>query len=525
MFVTPSKKLVLQVQDPLYFRNLMPNESRLCSVPEGNLVVKHTIESTRLLRNLGFEVPSPVITHYPWPGKHKPFDHQYVMADTMTMHEKCFNLSEMGTGKTYATLWAADYLMSVGAVKRALILAPLSTLNTVWKKDIFDILMHRKVSVVRGNAERRERQFGFDVDFYIANHDAMRLEDVAKLVKRRKDIDLIILDEASDFRNPGTTRYKYLRWAVEKKPRFWAITGTPNPNGPADAWAMARIINPNGVPPHHGTFKRQTMLQVTQYKWAPKKNAEQTVFEAMQPAVRFRKADCLDLPPVTVVPRQVAMTDAQKKAFAAMKEEMSMRWASGETVNAVNAADQINKLRQILCGVVKDPDKDRYIPIDYAPRLAELRKVIAMAAAKVIIVVPFKGIIRLLEKDLLKAGHSVAVINGDVSPRLREKIIHNFKTGPDPHELLCHPQVMSHGLNLVEADMTVFYAPIYSADRYRQVIERNNRTGQTLPMTIVRMAAHPLEWEIYRAIDNRGITQDNILKLYETVLQQGSNDG
>lgn len=520
MFVTPSKKLVLQVQDPFYIRNLMPAESRMCDVAEGNIVIKHTIETTQVLRNLGYEIPAPIITNYSWPGKYTPFDHQYVMADVMTMHPKVFNLSDMGTGKTYATLWAADYLMSLGLVKRALILAPLSTLGPIWQKDIFDILMHRTCALVPGGVgeEKRARQFGLDVDFYVANHDAMRLEDVAKLVKRRKDIDLIILDEASDFRNPSTTRYKYLRWAVEKKPRFWAITGTPNSNGPPDAWAMARIINPDAVPPHYGTFKRQTMIQVSQYKWAPRKGAEQMVFEAMQPAVRFAKKDCLSLPPVTTVPRQVAMTDAQKKAFAAMKDEMSMRWASGETINAVNAADQINKLRQILCGVVKDPETDRYIPIDYAPRLAELRKVIGMAAAKVIIVVPFKGIIRLLEKDLLDAGHSVAVINGDVTPRQRAKIIHNFKTGADPHELLCHPQVMSHGLNLVEADMTVFYAPIYSADRYRQVIERNNRTGQTLPMTIVRMAAHPLEWQIYKAVDLRGISQDNILKLYQKII-------
>jgi SNF2 family DNA or RNA helicase len=518
MFVTPSKKLVMHVQDPLYFRNLMPDACRICAVPEGNLVVKHTIETTTLLRNLGFEVPSPVITHYPWPGKYRPFDHQYVMADAMTMHDKIFNLSEMGTGKSAATLWAADYLMSVGKVKRALIVAPLSTLNVVWKKDIFDILMHRTAVVVRGTAEQRTQRFGLDADFYIINHDAIRLDDVAKLIKRRKDIDLIIVDEASDFRNPSTTRYKYLRWAVEKKQRFWAITGTPNPNGPFDSWAMARIINPNGVPPHHGTFKRQTMIQVSQFKWAPKRGAEELVHAAMQPAVRFAKADCLDLPPVVTIKRQVAMTAAQTKAFAAMKEEMSLRWASGDVVNAVNAADQINKLRQILCGVVKDPDSDRYIPIDYAPRLAELRKLIAAAQAKVIIVVPFKGIIRLLEKDLVNAGHSVAVLNGDVSPRTREKIIHNFKTGTHPNELLCHPKVMSHGLNLVEADMTIFYAPIYSADQYRQVVERNNRTGQTRKMTVARMAAHPLEWQIYSAIDTRGITQDNILRLYQKVI-------
>jgi hypothetical protein len=36
-------------------------------------------------------------------------------------------------------------------------------------------------------------------------------------------------------------------------------------------------------------------------------------------------------------------------------------------------------------------------------------------------------------------------------------------------------------------------------------------------MTIARIAAHPMEWEIYRMLDNKGVTQDNILSLYRTV--------
>ena len=520
MFFTPGGKIVMRVEDPFYYRSLLPDHSRMCDVPEGNIVFKHNIDTTTVLRNLGFEVPSPIRVNYNWPGKYKPFDHQEIMADAMTMHPKVFNLSEMGVGKTASVLWAADYLMTQGLVKRALILAPLSTLATVWQKDIFDVLMHRTVSIVRGGdgADRRAKQFSIDADFYVANHDTIALEDVARLVKRRKDIDLIILDEASDFRNPSTNRYKFLRWAVEKKTRFWAITGTPNPNGPADAWAMTRIINPTAVPPHHGTFKRQTMFKDGPYRWIPKRGSEKAVFEVMQPAVRFAKNECMDLPTVTTTRRQVAMSPMQEKAFDAMKEDMCLRWKNGETIDAVNAADQINKLRQILLGSVFNPETGQYVAIDYKPRLTELKKVIGMAAAKVIIVVPFKGIIKLLERDLEAAGHSVAVLNGNVSPRMREKIIHRFKTSPDPHELLCHPRVMSHGLNLVEADMTIFYGPIYSADQYRQVIERNNRTGQTRKMTIVRMAAHPLEWSIYGAIDRKGITQDNILKLYHKII-------
>jgi hypothetical protein len=78
---------------------------------------------------------------------------------------------------------------------------------------------------------------------------------------------------------------------------------------------------------------------------------------------------------------------------------------------------------------------------------------------------------------------------------------------------------MAHGLNLTEADMLISYAPIYSNDEWQQVMERFNRAGQTRKMTIVRMAAHPLEWAIYKMLDNRQQGQNSILDLYKQVTE------
>ena len=133
----------------------------------------------------------------------------------------------------------------------------------------------------------------------------------------------------------------------------------------------------------------------------------------------------------------------------------------------------------------------------------------------------FKGIIRQLEGMLAAEGFTMGVLNGDVSLARRRVIIDDFKNNVDPHILLCHPKVMAHGLNLTEADYLIFYAPIYSYDEYAQVIERFNRAGQVNKMTVIRMAAHPLEWSIYRTLDNRGMTQQTVLDLYAEVTIRG----
>jgi uncharacterized DUF497 family protein len=257
------------------------------------------------------------------------------------------------------------------------------------------------------------------------------------------------------------------------------------------------------------------MMQVSQFKWVPRVDSYTTAYNAMQPAVRFKKADCIDLPPVTVQDRQCDLSAEQKKAFNELKATMVADSKSGKQIKAVNAADQIGKLRQILCGAIKLGEDD-YQALDHKPRLDVLLETISEASAKVLVIAPFKGIVRALEKEIEK-HYSVGVLNGDVSPANRNKIIADFKSGPDPHILLCHPKVMSHGLNLTEADTLIFYAPIYSNDEFQQVTERFNRAGQKNSMTIVRMAAHPLEWEIYRLLANRQSTQNSILDLYKVV--------
>jgi SNF2 family DNA or RNA helicase len=515
---TPTKSVVLNMPDPFMLRALAPVRSRLINHPDYNVAIQHNVESTVLLRNMGFDVPAPIMTRYEWPGKYKPFAHQFAMSEFLTLNPRAFNLSEMGVAKTAASLWAADHLMNEGLVHKALILSPLSTLDRVWTQDIFDVLMHRKAIILHDTWQKRLEKLDYDVDFYILNHDGVCIEELREALRKRKDIDLLVVDEGGMFRNANTEKYKSLVHLIRPDMRVWWMTGTPCPNAPTDAWAQARIICPGKVPKFFGQFQRQTMLPISKFKWAAREGSSQMAFDAMQPAIRFLKKDCLDLPAVVNLERQAKLTKDQESAFKAMRTVMQFE-AKTVKITAVNAADKINKLRQILCGSVKDPETDNYMLIPHAPRTEVLLEVVAEAAAKVIVIVPFKGIIRSLERELGK-HYTVGVLNGDVPAKQRDRIISAFKNTDAPHILLCHPKVMSHGLNLTEADMTIFYAPIYSADEYHQVIERFNRAGQTRKMTVVRIGAHPIEWEIYRMVDNKALSQAGILRLYEQLLQK-----
>jgi hypothetical protein len=88
------------------------------------------------------------------------------------------------------------------------VLSPLSTLERVWQTDIFDTLMHRSCAIVHGTKAVREARLAADVDFYILNHDGIALDWLFQLIFKRPDINQVIVDEGSMFRNPNTRKFK-----------------------------------------------------------------------------------------------------------------------------------------------------------------------------------------------------------------------------------------------------------------------------------------------------------------------------
>jgi SNF2 family DNA or RNA helicase len=514
---TPSKSLLLRVRSPAAICNILPKWKTI-DYEGHNLAVPHSMDAVRILRNLGVAAPPPILYYYDFPiqAGRTPFAHQKETAAFCTLYPRLFVLNDPGTAKTVPILWACDYLMKIGQIRKVIINAPLSTLDLVWAQEIFGTLMHRRCAVLHGSRERRQHLFAQDFDFYIINHHG--LDILTDDLKGRSDIDLIVVDESAEYRNSTTDMYETLAGAIGRR-RLWMVTGTPTPKAPTDAWAQARLVNKHQVPVYFGSWKRQTMMQLSTHKWIPREGSYEMAFQALQPAIRFRKADCLDLPPVLYEKRAVELSPQQKKAYSTMKNQMVMMGDAG-TITAVNAADRVNKLRQILLGVVKVPGTDdEYELLDHKPRLKVLLECISQAAAKVIVIVPFKGIVLALAKEVGKE-YSCEIINGDVTKKQRDEIFTRFKREQDPRVLLCHPQVMAHGINLTEADTTIFYGPIFSNNHDQQAIERFNRPGQTRKMTIIQLGAMPLEWAIYQQVAGQKVSQMSMLDLYHNEVLQ-----
>ena len=357
MEIVQNRALVLCTRNPDRVTEVIPQSQIVEEVATPNgagyrVAVKWSLQNAKILQNLGFKkVPSPIEGQYNWPGMYKPFAHQIVTSGFLTLHQRAYCLNDMGTGKTSSGAWAADYLLSKGVIRRVLIICPLSIMDSAWRADLFKTVMHRRVDIAHGSKDKRIKVINSDAEFVIINYDGV--ESVRDEIATG-GFDLIICDEASALKTATTRRWKVINSLIRPDTWLWLMTGTPAAQSPMDAYGLAKMLNPRSVPSFAGAFRDKVMLKLSTFRYIPKPEAQQIVHEVLQPAVRFTKEECLDLPDMTYNERTVPMTTQQEKYYKLLRKELLIQTA-GEEVTALNAAIQMNKLLQISCIVYNTP--------------------------------------------------------------------------------------------------------------------------------------------------------------------------
>jgi hypothetical protein len=329
---------------------------------------------------------------------------------------------------------------------------------------------------------------------------------------------MVVIDELATLRNHKGKTWAAVNQLVQPAQFATGLTGSPTPNGPWDAYGQVRLMTPDRVRLSYSRFRDQVAIQVSDTLWTPRANHREVVHLAMQPAVRFKRSDVIEL---KAIHHHTLTCDLSKLQLATIEElrvNLLAQFAEGAVV-ASNAAVLVGKLLQAAGGAVYT-DTQSFIDLKAHDRLLMLDSLIESAEGKVIVFAAYRHIGQIVAKTLRAAPFNrkaqVLHMQREMGERERYNILSMFK---DPrHEsrvLISHPRLMSHGLNLTVADTIVWYTPTTSTETYQQANGRITRAGQEREQMIYHLRATRVEDKVYTTLARNQNMQAAVLALFE----------
>lgn len=389
---------------------------------------------------------------------------------------------EMGLGKTVVTLTAIDQLLYDRLeIRRVLIIAPRKVAEATWQDEAakWEHLRHLRLSTVLGSEKQRLAALAVPADIYIINR-----ENTAWLVQtlgRKWDFDMVVLDEASSFKNHAAQRFKALKAVRPRIHKLVELTGTPSPNGLLDLWAQVWLLDQGQRLGRYITHYRQQYFWPTQYSYEPKAEAAEAIHTAIRDIVlSFKAADHLTLPEKITEDIPVVLDETARDLYKTLEREYLLN-VDGEAITAQQAASLTGKLLQLCNGSLYD-EAGAVHPLHRCKLDAFDELIDALDGQSALVFYNFRFNEEQLT-ELLKSRHRglrFAVLRSDAEARA-------WNAG-ELDVLLAQPASCAYGLNLQQGGHhLIWYSLPWSLELYAQGEARLYRQGQTQSVIVHRL--------------------------------------
>lgn len=423
---------------------------------------------------------------------------------------------EMGLGKTVVTLTAIDTLIYDAAeIQRVLVVAPKKVAEATWQDEAqkWDHLQHLRISTVLGTEAQRIAALNTPADVYIINR-----ENCYWLVGhygRHWPFDMVVLDEASSFKNHAAQRFKALKAVRPKIAKVVELTGTPAPNNLLDLWAQIYLLDQGDRLGKYITHYRQAYFWPTEYSWEAKDGAGDAIRRKISDLVlSFKAADLLELPEKIVEDVPVVL-DAKAAAAYKTMEKQCLLQVDGEAITAQQAASLTNKLLQLCNGSLYDDDGQMHqihrCKLDAFDELID-----QLDGQKALVFYHF----RFDEEQLvetLKHNHSglrVAVLRDN-----RDAAAWN---AGEIDVLLAQPASCAYGLNLQQGGHhLIWYSMPWNLELYAQGEARLYRQGQKQSVIVHRLIVkHGADELVVKALNSKDRNQNALMQALKSYIKE-----
>lgn len=434
-------------------------------------------------------------------------------------------LLDMGLGKTVIMLTAInDLKYNRFLVRKVLVIAPKKVAEATWQKEAekWDHLHLLRIVTVLGTRQQRIRALNTPGDIYIINRDNVQF--LVDYYRNAWPFDMVILDEASSFKNHEAKRFKALTWVRPHIKRIVNLTGTPAPNSLLDIWAQIYLLDQGERlgKKFHGFRARYFDKNDYSMRYTLKKGTQDAIMQKISDiCISMKAEDYIELPDCVDVDHPVKLDAKAQKAYDRMERDMLLQ-VDEDMIDAGSAAVLTGKLLQLCNGAVYCADEAgerKVIKIHECKMEAFLELVEGLNGKPALVFYNFQHDLERITKALEGSGLRVAKLTGPAEQQAwnnREIDI-----------LLAHPASCAYGLNLqAGGNHVIWFGLNWSLELYQQAIARLHRQGQTEKVFNHRLIViGGVDEDVVTALADKGAVQEKLMSALKARIEEVKTHG
>lgn len=464
---------------------------------------------------------SQPIVHQLSEYKTTPFDYQQDGIQFGLNHNDFLLLDAPGLGKTLQLTYLAQELKEREGLEHCLIICGINTLKTNWKAEIekhsnlscriLGQRINRKGKLVVEGVQERLQQLKNPIEefFVITNIETLRDDKVVAAILKNKHnkFDMIVVDEVHKCKNPNSQQGKHLLKLNKARHKIGA-TGTLLLNNPLDSYVPLKWIG----------AERSTYSNFRYYycnyggpfgnMLLGFKNVNILQDQIKKYSLR-RTKDILNLPPKTIIPEYVDMSDSQSIFYNNVKEGIAQEVNQMKVkLSTANMLALVARLRQATaCPSILTTDNIESSKIE---RAVDLSEQIVTGGDKVVIFSTFKETVYELQRQLQPYG--VVVATGDQTDEEIEYAKNALQTDPNTKIFIGTWQKCGTGITLTAASYLIFIDTPWTAAEFTQASDRIYRIGTNDSVFIYNLIARDtIDERVWELVNDKEAIADYIV--------------
>lgn len=384
---------------------------------------------------------------------------------------------DMGLGKTAQLIHAADM---VGAKKILVICPAVARIN--WQREFSEFSIYSRDFKVC-NTLNDEIAENCIVSYKFATENFELLKGIPW--------DLVVCDESHKIKEPeaqGTQRIYGKNGIIRVSDRLWCSSGTPAPNHAGELWPLLYTFGATALP-YEDFINRYCKTRPTFYGGKRGIKIDGTKAESFpeikkmlsEIMIRRLKKDVLkDLPKVSF--ERIYVEGSPLPETIAIDLSIIKREEGYLAESIAIAGDQL----EFVLGRISSSVSvlRRYVGLQKVKAIAELVKseLEDNAYEKIVIFAIHTDVIAHLKHELRDFG--AVVLNGKTSPKYKQEAIDSFQNKKECRVFIGNIDAAGTAITLTAAHHVLMAEWKWTPGDNAQAIDRVNRRGQTLPVTV-----------------------------------------